>query len=133
MDDMDGLERGRTDRTENTTREVAGPVIGQQLMSQAADEDEFKDLDDSIFDDFDDDVFNCVDLSGQPPPNNKAAEALPALPAMTSMRQTQTDDLEDMDDEFDDDFGDDLDLEALEQAAMQSMKQHDSSSIAVGR
>ncbi|KFA53128.1 hypothetical protein S40293_03132 [Stachybotrys chartarum IBT 40293] len=132
-DDMDGLECGGTDRMENTTREVAGSVIGQQPMSQAADEDEFKDLDDSIFDDLDDDVFDCVDLSGQPLPNNKAAQVLPALPATTSVRQTQTDDLEDMDDDFDDDFGEDLDLEALEQAAMQSMKQHDSSSIANNR
>jgi DNA replication ATP-dependent helicase Dna2 len=97
----------------------------QQMLTN-----EFDDLDDDIFDDLDDDLLECVgDLAvAGPPKQSPAAKPIPPIKVPTQApSQALQDDLDDFDDDFDDDLGGDFDLEAIEKAAMQSMKQLGSS------
>lgn len=88
---------------------------------------EFDDLDDSLFDDLDDDMLDCVDdlVASAPPPQPTPIQAVQPPPKAQPQHAVQEleDDLDDFDVDFDDDLGGDIDLEAIEQAAMQSMKQ----------
>ncbi|KAH7312326.1 hypothetical protein B0I35DRAFT_53044 [Stachybotrys elegans] len=124
------LQRGDSDPKFNHILQPARPSEDRpkpSLPDQATIDDEFKDLDDTIFDDFDDDLLDSVDLSTiEMPPQATAKPPSTANPAIPQPKPPPAAPME-LDvgglDDFDDDFGEDIDIEAIERAAMQSMQQ----------
>ncbi|KAK0743224.1 hypothetical protein B0T18DRAFT_179167 [Schizothecium vesticola] len=90
------------------------PALPPPALSKVF-EDEFGDLDDADFADLDDDLFDgAEDLMAQV---EVKSIAQPGLPGKQALHQ------EGEEDEYGDDFGDDLDLDAIEFAATQSAMQ----------